>query len=414
MPVPLRTRCRAFAAALRLAAVRLVSCSVAALVLHAAPAALLAQGDPIRVERLDVSVGRSLAIQVPPGVSRVTVANPDVADVVVVGTSDVVVNGKARGETDILIFGAANFRRHFRVVVGTPADRPQIVLGVKLAEVRRDLLHQVGVSGLYRARDVRAGAGTFRSDNAIDPDDGTINLPSESRFLTILTDFGTRDLLAIIEAESQRGRARILAEPNLMAANGDSAAFLAGGEIPVPIAQPGANGQVLVTIQYREFGVKLNFQPEVLSDSLVKLKVRPEVSSLDFTNAVTLSGFRVPALRTRRVESTVDVRRDRSLIISGLFTEEQERVRTGIPFLMDIPILGALFGSSRWQRNETELVVIVTPVIVDPNRPRTQDAPTVLPTPPLPAREALEPRLPPGGQPTQAPGSSPQAPARRP
>ncbi|MGZ8375773.1 MAG: type II and III secretion system protein family protein [Gemmatirosa sp.] len=410
MPVPSRLGRRALTAVLRHAAIaRLAACLLATV----APTALLAQTDPVRVERLDISVGRSLAIQVPAGVSRVTVANPEIADVVVVGTSDVVVNGKARGETDILVFGANNYRRHFRVVVGTPGDRPQIILGVKLAEVRRDLLHQAGVSGLYRARDVRAGAGTFRSDNAIDPDNGTINLPSESRFLTILTDFGTRDLLAIIEAESQRGRARILAEPNLMAANGDSAAFLAGGEIPVPIAQPGANGQVLVTIQYREFGVKLNFMPEVLNDSLVKLKVRPEVSSLDFTNAVTLSGFRIPALRTRRVESTVDVRRDRSLIISGLFTEEQERVRTGIPFLMDIPILGMLFGSSRWQKNETELVVIVTPVIVDPNRPRAQDTPPVQPAPPLPAREALEPRLPPGGEQTP-PAPQPAPPARRP
>ncbi len=410
MSVPTRLRRRAFPLALRHAIVVAL-----AAVTGAAPAPLRAQGDAVRVERLDISVGRSLAIQVPAGVSRVTVANPEIADVVVVGTSDVVLNGKANGETDILLFGTNNFRRHLRVVVGTPGDRPQVILGVKLAEVRRDLLNQVGVSGLYRARDVRAGAGIFRSDNAIDPDNGTITLPAESRFLTILTDFGTRDLLAIIEAESQRGRARILAEPNLMAANRDSAAFLAGGEIPVPIAQPGANGQVLVTIQYREFGVKLNFQPEVLNDSLVKLKVRPEVSSLDYTNAVTLAGFRIPALRTRRVESTVDVRRDRSLIISGLFTDEQERVRTGIPLLMDIPILGALFGSTRWQRNETELVVIVTPVIIDPNRPRAQDAPAVQPAPPLPAREALEPRLPPGGQPTQAtPAPQPAPPTRRP
>lgn len=403
MSVPSRLRRRAAAAALRRVA-------VACLVASAAPAALLAQGDPVRVERVDISVGRSVAIQIPAQVTRVTVANPDVADVVVVGTSDVVVNGKANGETDMLLFGANNYRRHFRVVVGTPSDRPQIVLGVKLAEVRRDLLTQAGLSGLYRARDARVGSGLFRSDTPFDQQTGSITLPPESRFLTVLTDFGTRDLLALIEAESQRGRARILAEPNLMAANRDSATFLAGGEIPVPIAQPGQGGQILVTIQYREFGVKLNFSPEVLNDSLVKLRVRPEVSSLDFANAVTLSGFRIPALRTRRVESTVDVRRDRSLIISGLFTEEQERVRTGIPLLMDIPILGALFSSTRWQKNETELVVIVTPIVIDPNRPRAQDTPQLLPTPPLPARDALEPRLP-----SPAPAQpQPAPPARRP
>jgi pilus assembly protein CpaC len=298
-----------------------------------------------------------------------------------------------------------------RVVVGTPADRPQIILGVKLAEVRRDRLTQAGLSGLFRGTDTRAGTGLFRSDNPFS-DDGSITIPSDARFLTVLTDFGTKDLLAFIEAEASSGRARVLAEPNLMAANRDSATFLAGGEFPVPIAQPGPGGVIQIVIQFREFGVRLNFQPEVLNDSLVKLRVRPEVSSLDYTNAVTLSGFRIPALRTRRVESTVDVRRDRSLIISGLFNEEREQVRTGIPLLMDIPILGALFSSNRWQRNESELVVIVTPVVIDPNRPRAQDTPPVLPPPPLPAREALEPRLPEGtsAQPPQ-PATRPQTPA---
>ena len=401
MSVPTLRR-RAAAAALRRVA-------VACLVACAAPAALVAQADAVRVERIDISVGRSIPIQSPVGITRVTVANPEIADVVVVGTTDVVLNGKLGGETDILLFGANNYRRHLRVVVGTPSDRPQIILGVKLAEVRKDLLTNAGLSGLYRAKDARIGTGLFNSDSPFNPEDGSITVPG-NRFLTVLTDFGTRDLLAFIEAEQQRGRAKILAEPNLMAANRDSATFLAGGEIPIPIAQPGANGQIAIVIQYREFGVKLNFVPEILNDSLVKLKVRPEVSSLDFANAVTLSGFRIPALRTRRVETTVDVRRERSLVISGLFLEEQERVRTGVPLLMDIPVLGALFSSTRWQKNETELVIIVSPVVVDPNRPRPQDTPQLLPTPPLPAREALEPRLP-----TPSPAQpQPAPPARRP
>jgi pilus assembly protein CpaC len=375
----------------------------------AIPPALGAQGEPPRVERLDLSTGRSLALQSPAAITRVTVANPDVADVVVIGTTDVVVNAKATGETDILVFGANNYRRHYRVVVGTAADRPQVILGVKLAEVRRDRLTQAGLSGLFRGSDTRAGSGIFRSDAPFNTE-GSLTIPSEARFLTVLTDFGTKDLLAFIEAEQSSGRARVLAEPNLMAANRDSATFLAGGEFPVPIAQPGPGGVVQIVIQFREFGVRLNFSPEVLNDSLVKLRVRPEVSSLDYTNAVTLSGFRIPALRTRRVESTVDVRRDRSLIISGLFNEEREQVRTGIPLLMDIPVLGALFSSNRWQRNESELVVIVTPIVVDPNRPRAQDTPQILPTPPLPAREALEPRLP-AGTPAPTP-ASPGAPRR--
>jgi pilus assembly protein CpaC len=329
-------------------------------------------------------------------VSRVTVANPEVADVVVVGERDLVLNGKQSGETDVLLFGPG-FRRQYRVSVQTPSDRQQVVLNVRIAEVRRDQLRNLGVSGLYRGADARGGTGLFNSDRPFTggttggASNGAVTLPDPTRFLTVITDFGTRDLLAFIEAEEQRGRARLLAQPTLMTANRDSASFLVGGEVPIPIAQPGQGGQVFVTIAFREFGVRLNFRPEVLGDSLVNLQVRPEVSSLDFANAVTLAGFRVPALRTRRVQSSVDVPRDRSLVLAGLFNEERERVRTGVPFLMDIPILGNLFSSTRWQQNETELVIIVTPsVIANPFRPRPQDVYPVRPDTALPAREALE------------------------
>jgi pilus assembly protein CpaC len=274
--------------------------------------------------------------------------------------------------------------------------------------VRRDVLSRAGLSGLYRGPDTRAGTGIFRSDESFSTQ-GSITIPSDAGFLTVLSNFGTRDLLAFIDAESQKGRARLLAEPNLMAASGDSASFLAGGEIPIPIAQPGAGGQMMVSITFREFGVRLSFTPEVLNDSLIKLRVRPEVSDLDFANSVLLSGFRIPALRTRRVSSTVDVLRDRSLIISGLFNDTRERVRTGIPGLMDIPILGALFSSTRWQHNESELVVIVTPYVFDPNRPRPGNQIRVQPDTALPARESLERRLPP---PATTPAPTPTQPRR--
>jgi pilus assembly protein CpaC len=296
--------------------------------------------------------------------------------------------------------------------VRTAPDRPQINLGVKIAEVRRDLLAQLGVSTIYSNGGTRVGTNQLRTDAPFTGGttggtaNGSITLPAATTFTTVVSDFNIRNILGIIEAEEQRGRARLLAEPNLTAANRDSASFLAGGEIPIPIAQPGAGGQTFVTLQYREFGVRLTFAPEVLNDSLVKLRVRPEVSDLDFANSITLSGFRIPALRTRRVETSVDVPRDRSFIISGLFNNQREQVRTGIPILMDIPILGNLFSSTRWQRNETELVVIVTPTVIDPLRPRPQDALRLQPDAGLPAREAIEPRV--------QPGTLPPAPARRP
>src|SRR6185437_5876886 len=178
--------------------------------------------------------------------------------------------------------------------------------------------------GLYRDQHNRVGTGQFNTDNAIDRATGIITLPSTIGFGTVLSDFGTGKLLGLLNADEQRGDARILAEPTLMAGNKDSASFLAGGEIPIPVAQNSASGIPTITIIWREFGVKLNFSAEIVSDSLVKLHIRPEVSSLDFTNAIEISGFKIPALRTRHVESTVMVRRDQSLIISGLMDDERQ------------------------------------------------------------------------------------------
>ncbi|MBY0490466.1 MAG: pilus assembly protein N-terminal domain-containing protein [Gemmatimonadaceae bacterium] len=349
--------------------------------------------------RISLSVGRSLPLTTPDPITRVAVANPEIADVVVLGERDLVINGKANGETDIVLWAANRPRLHYRVSVRAPNDRRMVLLAVRLAEVRKDVLRQIGVSGLHKndGRNTRVGTGLFKSDNAIDPEKGTITIPGETRFLTILSDFGTKQFLALLEAEEQGGRARLLAEPNLLAADRDSASFLAGGELPIPIVQgaamgAGQGGQGFVTITYREFGVRLRFSPDIVSDSLIKLFVRPEVSSLDYGNAVTLNGFRIPALRTRRVESTVDIRRDQSVVLSGLFNEERERVRTGVPWLMNVPVLGALFSSSRWQNAESELLVIITPSIIDPAnvgaellaQPRTPGS--------LPAIEALRKR----------------------
>ena len=360
------------------------------------------------VTRVDLPTGRSYPIETTVPITRVSVANPDVADVVVVDERNVVVNGKAAGETDVILWGLNAPRRHYRVLVHSPSDRQQILIAVKFAEVRRDALYNLGVSGLFRDAHTRIGTDVFRTDNPFDPVTGTITLPSTASIGTVLTDFGTDRFLALLQLEETKGTARILAEPNIMAENKEDAAFLAGGELPIPVVQSGGgtgNNQA-VTIVYREFGIRLNFNGEIVSDDLIKLKIRPEVSSLDYTNAILLQGFRIPALRTRRVESTIDVRRDQSLVISGLMDDEREKVRTGIPLLMDLPIIGPLFGSTRWQRNETELVVIVTPIMVDPMHPRSQDVLHFVPDSTLPAKEALQPRLP--GAPTSVP------PARRP
>lgn len=357
-----------------------------------------AQSADTAVLRVDLPTGRSFPITTQSNITQVSVASPEVADVVVMGSRDVVINGHATGESDVILWMADLPLRHYRVSVHSPADRQQIVLAVKFAEVRRDFLRTLGVSGLYRGTHARVGTGRLNTDNSVSPSTGSLTVPSSIGFGTLLTDFGTSSLLGLLEADEQKGTARILAEPTLMAGNKDSASFLAGGEIPIPVAQNSASGVPTITILWREFGIKLNFTAEIVSDSIVRLHLRPEVSSLDFNNALEISGFRVPALRSRHIESTLDVRRDQSLIISGMMDDERQKTKDGLPFLKDIPILGTLFSSTNWQRNETELLIIVTPVVTDPMHPRPQDVMHFSPDSVLPARQALEPRLP--AQPT--------------
>ena len=346
------------------------------------------------IVHVDLPIGRSFPITTASAVTKVSVANPDVADVAVIAEREVVINARAAGESDVILYLAPTGRQHYRVVVHSAADRMQIALSVKFAEVRRDFLRDLGVSAVYRDAHVRVGSDKLRTDDPFQSN-GSLTFPGV-RFLSILTDFDTDKLLALLEAEETNGRGRILSEPTILAANKEQASFLAGGEIPVPVVQGGGGGDLgaRVTIQYREFGVRLRFQGEIISDSLIKLAVRPEVSSLDFANAILIQGFRIPALRTRRIESTVDVKRNESLIISGMFNEETERVKTGVPLLMDVPILGQLFSSSRFQRNESELIIVVSPVLIDPMRPRPRDVLRFAPDTALPAREALEKRLP--------------------
>lgn len=347
------------------------------------------------ITRVDLSSGRSYPITTASAITRVSVADTGVADVVVVSPREMVINGRRSGEVDAIVWLASGAREHYRVQVRSAADRMQIVLYVKFAEVRRDLLNQLGASIFYLGPNVTVGTGAGSSNTNIISDPATgqprgFRTSDAGEFISVLTDWGTDRLLTMIQAEQTRGTARLLAEPNLMAGNRDTASFLAGGELPIPIVQgAGLAGGQSVTIVYREFGVRLKFVGEIISDSLLRLAVAPEVSSLDYTNAVVLQGFRIPALRTRRMQSTLDVRRNQALVISGMFNNEMEKVKTGVPLLMDVPILGQLFSSTRFQRNETELLIVVKPVIVDPMRPRPQD---VVRTPPdtiVPAVDAL-------------------------
>lgn len=198
---------------------------------------------------------------------------------------------------------------------------------------------------------------------------GTAN-PPYATVLTRVLQTGNFSLDLMISALEGKGLVRRLAEPNLMALSGETARFLAGGEFPVPSVQPGSNGGTpVVTTDFKKFGVQLAFVPTVLSRGVINLRVEPSVSELDFTNAVTISGTQIPALITRDARTTVELRDGQSFAIAGLLQTRNQRQLSQVPWLGSVPVLGALFRSSGYLQNETDLVVIITPRLVAPAAP---------------------------------------------
>ena len=172
--------------------------------------------------------------------------------------------------------------------------------------------------------------------------------------------------LNMIRAMQTNGALRALAEPNLIAMDGQSASFLAGGEFPIPVVQSGGGGNSTVTIVFKEYGIRLNFKPTIIDEDHIRLELEPEVSTIDFANGVRFQGFVVPALRTRRARTGVELRDGQSFALAGLLDNSETRSLSKVPVLGDIPILGNLFKSTQFQKQETELVFIVTADLVKP------------------------------------------------
>jgi Flp pilus assembly secretin CpaC len=203
---------------------------------------------------------------------------------------------------------------------------------------------------------------------------------------TLFAGFPRADLEFFLEALIENKAMRLLANPTLVALSGEQASFLVGGEYPIPVVQGtggGAAGGNAVTIQYKEYGVRLAFQPTVLGNGSIRLHAIPEVSSLSTSGAVTISGFTVPALLTRRSETTLELKNGQSFAMAGLLQHENQANNARIPGLGDLPILGPLFRSVRYQKKETELVVLVTASLVEPM--------SLASTPPLPGFAHSEP-----------------------
>jgi len=255
----------------------------------------------------------------------------------------------------------------------------QVMLEVRVAEMSRSLLRRLGFNFNYLSSSGRNIGLSLLNNLTRLPAEGFVNTGGETvvtesinaifRFLSHGTTW-----TVFIDALKEGGLLKVLAEPTLITLSGKNANFLAGGEFPVPVPQSGLSNTI--TIEYKPFGVGLNFTPTVLSSKKISMQVTPEVSELDFANAISISGFIIPALTTRRVSTVIELADGQSFAIAGLLKDDIRETISKFPLLGDIPIIGALFRSSSFRKNETELIVVVTPHLVKPLDTTKQTLPT--------------------------------------
>jgi pilus assembly protein CpaC len=273
------------------------------------------------------------------------------------------------------------------VLTSGPIGAQEVLLQVKFAEVDRTVLKQLGVNFISTGATNTIGTvttgqyGGFGPQTITPSTSTTPGIASSSTLTNVLNLFVFRPDInfgAVIEALETKNLLQILSEPNLIAVNGKKASFLAGGQFPFPIVQPG-NGFTAVTISFKEFGVRLEFTPEIKPNGNIHLQVAPEVSTLDFANALTISGFTVPALSTRKAETEFELQDGQSFVIAGLMDNRVTDIYNKIPGLGDIPILGNFFKSKSVQKSNSELMVLCTVHRVSP----TTEAP-IPPKNPIP------------------------------
>lgn len=289
--------------------------------------------------------------------------------------------------------------------VQVPAAESQVLLKVVFASVDRSKSNELGINLFSTGFGNVIGAvttGQFSPPQVLG--NGTATLSNDLNLFAFLPGM---NLGGTLQALQTKGLVEILSEPNVLAQNGKQGSFLAGGEYPYPVVQAGATSSgPTVTIQFKEYGIRLNFIPTITPRGTIRLQVAPEVSSLDFTNAVTISGFEVPAIAVRRVKTEIELDKGQSFAIGGLLDNRETETFQKIPFIGDIPVLGRFFQSIDRTKSNTELIVIVTPEIVSPIPVGT----------PLPQPKFSEPFLPPNSSvpmhtPQSATGTAETAPA---
>jgi pilus assembly protein CpaC len=415
--------------------------AVPVLVALAAGAATADPGGVAPPGGLEITLGKSVVVESPIAITRVTLANPAIADAVVLSPRQIYVTGAGVGVTNLTLWQGENevykiysinvhpdlselkeqvyqlfpeetgvrvasSREHITVsgTVSSPARLAhvlsvaeayapgkvvnllqvggvqQVMLEVRVAEMSRDLIRRLGINIGYLAGGSDTWATTTLGGlSAIVPqgvipggsiNPGGLGIPKAAPFgyvpvaanAVLRFTTGGDDWTVFFDALKENGLAKILAEPTLVALSGQEASFLAGGEFPVPVPQ--ALGTT--TILFKKFGVGLNFTPTVLGGNVISMRVSPEVSELDFRNAIVLNGFVVPAITTRRASTVVELRDGQSFAIAGLIRSAVREKLSKYPVLGDVPILGTLFRSSEFQKSESELIILVTPRLVKP------------------------------------------------
>ncbi|WP_152220832.1 type II and III secretion system protein family protein [Pseudomonas sp. SCB32] len=328
---------------------------------------------------LDIQQGAQVDQQLPVPIKRLAIGDPNIADVQVVDKHDFLVTGKAEGLTSLLIWTPCSDQPMSSVVrVGSRAVADaggvpgslagmsnQVQTDIRFVEVSRSKLKQASTSL------VRKGSNTFvlGSPGSL----GGLELDSSGNLggkfgaansgFNVIWGGGSSKWLGFINALEGSGFAYTLARPSLVATSGQSASFLAGGEFPIPV--PNGNNDT-ITIQYKEFGVRLTLTPTVMSDKRIALKVAPEVSELDFSSGIRTNDIAVPALTVRRTDTSVMLADGESFVISGLISSSTISNIDKFPFLGSLPVIGALFRASSLDKDDRELLMIVTPHLVQP------------------------------------------------
>lgn len=433
---------------------QILAFALAGILLLPAPTPLAAQS--MNVVDLSMTIGKSLVIDYPVEIGRISTSAPEVVDAVPATAKEFLLHGKGHGSATVVVWAKSGARTMYNITVEHNVDpirkllaetfpsedirvqsgkdsitlvgkvsnkdvadravaiasplaktvvtnlqiapspvEQQIILKVKFAELNRNAGMQFGVN-LFTTGLGGGTIGSTSTNQYAAPSTSTARGNIGTNGQQQQTNFNLTDALnifafrpdlnlgAVIRALQNQDILQILAEPSITTLNGKEASFLAGGEFPVPVLQGGGNAGA-VTVQFREYGIRLNFNPLITPNGTIRMYVKPEVSTIDLSNSVSLSGFTIPALATRRMETNVELKEGQSFMIAGLLDDRANEQMSKIPGLSNIPILGQLFKSRLERKSKTELVVIVTPELVKPYDPNEK-----LATPEFP-REWLQP-----------------------